>query len=641
MTLLRFAIRNVRGSARRYAAYFLSSAAAVMIFYLFASFVFHPDVAGGSIYGAAAVGQGLVVCQVLIVMFAFFFVLYSSSAFYRTRKKEFGLLQLFGMTAGQLRKLAFVEQILISLGAIIAGVGLGILFSKLFFMTLTELLQSDVPVRFMIVMNAVWVTAAVFFLLYVVVALVTLLGVGRKSIIDLLRESRKPKRPPAASIWLAILGVLALGAGYFMAFTGNLMTLLITMIPIVGLVVFGTYLLFTQVSVFVLRRMERNRGFYWKHTRILFVSQLMYRMKDNARLMSVSAVLTAVVLTAVGTVYVFHNDLKKEIVSTTPFAVSFEEKGEGVRQVIDPEVLEELFRKHGVTPNAETSTVLLPTVPDKSVIVSRNSEFSFISESDWNEIVLALQLGEKHLLQIEPGETVFGYPFNQVAGAEEESRGERVTFEIAGKTVSYVSKGTVFTGVTNHQKLLWVLDDAEFAELAELVPPAERTVLYGYNWAGWEDDVELIDDIFSQVPADFRPYAEERIYVYAQTQQVTALTLFIGLFVGLLFFFAAGSLLYFKQFTELEEDRLQVRQLTRMGLTPKELRQLTRVQIGAMFFIPFAVGSVHALFAFKMLNNIMSANLWGSAFAVIGGFFVLQLLYYAVTRRMYTRQLQA
>src|SRR5690606_22660193 len=166
VTFSQLALANVRGSWLRYAAFFLSSTFSVMLFYLYAQFVLHPDLASGYLYGGESTRTVLVVCMVLIVIFAFFFVLYSSGAFLRARNQEFGLLTLMGTTRRQLRRLIWLENTFLSLASIAAGIGLGILFSRLFLLAISRFLVLVEPMRFVLVPQALLLTAGGFFLLF-------------------------------------------------------------------------------------------------------------------------------------------------------------------------------------------------------------------------------------------------------------------------------------------------------------------------------------------------------------------------------------------------------------------------------------------------------------------------------------------
>ncbi|MFB6364699.1 hypothetical protein ACFCP7_11610 [Paenibacillus elgii] len=98
MNFRQLALKNIQGNWHRYIAFFLSSAFSVMVFYIFGSFIYHPDVVNGHIKAASLVKQGLAACQVLIVVFSFFFVLYASPAsIYASNKQSSSLTLLIGL----------------------------------------------------------------------------------------------------------------------------------------------------------------------------------------------------------------------------------------------------------------------------------------------------------------------------------------------------------------------------------------------------------------------------------------------------------------------------------------------------------------------------------------------------------------
>src|SRR5699024_9240065 len=94
-----FAFKNVIRNKRLYIAYFLSSMFKVMVFFVFAMFAFHPIFMSGSIRWEALYGMGI--AGGIIYIFSFFFVLYSMSSFLKSRKREFGLLMMQGMSTRQ------------------------------------------------------------------------------------------------------------------------------------------------------------------------------------------------------------------------------------------------------------------------------------------------------------------------------------------------------------------------------------------------------------------------------------------------------------------------------------------------------------------------------------------------------------
>ena len=113
--------------------------------------------------------------------------------------------------------------------------------------------------------------------------------------------------------------------------------------------------------------------------------------------------------------------------------------------------------------------------------------------------------------------------------------------------------------------------------------------------------------------------------------------LFVGMFVSILFFICAGSMLYFKLFTEWQDDRAQYRALSKLGLTVKELKKISTVQIGMLFFLPFLVAVVHAGFALKIVQDLLGSSVWQYGLTVAGIFFLLQSLFFLLSRQAYLR----
>ena len=66
----------------------------------------------------------------IIAVFSTFFLFYTNSFLMRRRKKEFGLYSILGMGQRNLVLVLFWESVFITLIALIAGVLLGIIFSK-------------------------------------------------------------------------------------------------------------------------------------------------------------------------------------------------------------------------------------------------------------------------------------------------------------------------------------------------------------------------------------------------------------------------------------------------------------------------------------------------------------------------------
>lgn len=76
----------------------------------------------------------MMVAEGIIFVFCSLFVLVSVGSFLQSRKLEFGILLMHGMTKRQLNLMVFLENMMIGSSAILTGTLLGLLLGKLFLM---------------------------------------------------------------------------------------------------------------------------------------------------------------------------------------------------------------------------------------------------------------------------------------------------------------------------------------------------------------------------------------------------------------------------------------------------------------------------------------------------------------------------
>lgn len=623
MTFRQLALSNIRGSALRYAAFFLSSVFSVMLFFVYAQFILHPDVASGYIYGGETTRMVLTVCLVLVAVFAFFFVLYSSGAFLRARNREFGLLTLMGTTRGQLRRLIWLENTFLSLAAILVGIGLGLLFSRLFLMGISRVLGLDEPIRFALVPTALLLTAVSFFLLFQLVTLVNGLRVGRRTVVELMKAARKPRATPRASSWLALLGALLVVGGYAVALSVEGSGVVLAFMPVVAAVVLGTHLLFAHGSVKFLQLMRRAEARYLQGTRMLVVSQLLFRVRDNARLFATIATLSAVVLASAGTFYITSQQLAQVTAETFPQQLTFLERPGAARGPVAPAAVDQIFERHAVEPT------LREAIPIHELRYHRAGE---AEESGW--LVLA---GERRFSELaaslgfEP--TPSGPATTLVYGDGAALLGAQGGLEITPVEPSMSVPGGV--------RWNWyTLDDEALAAL----PTADReyapATLWIYDWPPARMNGRLQADLMQLAEQGSGLEVAGRFVVDRIMREGLGLSLFAGVFVSLLFFIGAGSLIYFKLFTELEGDRRLFEQLRRLGITPGETSRTVTAQIAAIFLLPFALGGLHALVALDALGALLMADVVRYSLIVIGLFAAVQFAFFLLTRWTYLRALR-
>jgi putative ABC transport system permease protein len=287
----------------------------VMVFFAYTVFIYHPDVANNTMGPSAA--MSMKVAAYIVYIFAFFFVMYSIGTFLKSRNMEFGILTILGARPGQINKLVFLENMLIGLFAIITGIGGGMLLSKFFLLLSTKVIGID-ELPFYLPLKAMLITSVSFISLFLVISIFTLLFIRKNRVLELLQGSAKPKKPPKASFFLSLFGIALLTAGYVLLRL-PLSPLTIPLAAATGIA--GTYYFYSQLSVLFMRLLQRSRKSTWRGTRLLWISEMSYKLRDNSRMLFLITVVTALASMGAGVVLSV-NQAGRDMYTSNPFAVT-------------------------------------------------------------------------------------------------------------------------------------------------------------------------------------------------------------------------------------------------------------------------------------------------------------------------------
>ncbi|MGN5649563.1 FtsX-like permease family protein [Bacillus sp. Brlt_9] len=640
MNFRQLALSNVKGNWRNYKAFLISSCLSIVVFFMYASFIYHPDVVSGNISMRDMISKGLESMNYIVVIFSALFILYANSTFLRARKKEFGLLTLIGGTKSQLGRMIILEQLMLGSIAIVVGIGLGMLCSKLFFQALSVILKIDKTLPLVWNSKAVLITAGVYFILFLILSLFSVWTVGRLQIIDLLREARKQKVEPFAFTWLCVVGIGCIIVAYVLSFQVTFMNFIILFLPIVGLTIGGTYLLFTQGSTVVLKALQKRKKSFYTYPNMFVLSNLIYKMKDNARFLFVISIITAVVSSAVGTLYVFFEDMSYKAVTSTPHAISYEEKGIHTHNVIKEGKTKELIKKQGFEDAREVTYVKLPGTQKITMFNSEHEvPMAIVSEKEYNAEVRKQKREQVREVHNAPGSATMVI-MDMANDMMKIDLSKPYEIKINGQTQSVqLNKPTSFS-VFNDSEYL-IVNDQDFEKYAKLVPDEEKTKYYGYYIEDWKSTEDLVLDLKKEIAPDKQAELNNSVLNYKNIRESGAITMFIGFFVAVLFFFFACSMTYFKWFNDKEQDRIQFKSLKRIGMTDKEIRKIAIRQMGVIFFIPILIGAIHSGFALHTLGKMLYLDLWKSGAIVIGAYVIASAIYFIIAQRGYLKHVKS
>lgn len=643
------AYKNIKGNLNKYVMYYLSNLIVVMVFFIFSNFIYNPALNDISKLGTmgALTSRVMYLCEGVILVFTLFFTTYSITNFLKSREKEFGLLSMFGITKSQLRGYVMLENFIVALASIVTGLLLGILFSKLFLMAVAAIMDLNTPIVFSISYKSIAITFVSFMALFQGVCYMATFRIKNNNVIELLKGARVAKPIPVFSVFKAILAVLLIDGGYTMAvFSGS--GIIMTMLPILILTVTGTYFLYTQFSVFFTLKLQQNKGLFYKGTNMVTLSQIIYKLKDNAKMLFVVSILGAVTLTASTSVYSIQKSLQGALKINFPHDVSFIEKGLESHKIIAPEAVEEILKSRSHDISFSTKAILIKGEflgeVDKEAIkhnsLANTKDFYIISNSDYNTI--AKNLGKKSF-NLKVGEAVVhSYNFMGGKGVKLFSNNENLPLKVNNNTITLKLREEISGGIINADSVSTntvVINDEGFNNLIRNISDEDKLVYYSYNIKQWLKSVDAIKEIRAAVPKAEEGNFTERVIDFAGLMKGMSLFLFIGTFIAIVFFIATGSLLYFKMFNEIQKDKQEFIALRKMGMAKDEVKKIISTQALIVFFAPYVIALTHTAFAIIALGNLLAGNLTVYFMTISGIYLVLQYSYFVFAKNMYFKQI--
>lgn len=657
MTLRDIAYKNIKGNFNKYVMYYLSNTLVVMVFFIFANFITNPSMSKLGSLGmkGALTKEAMVMCEIVILVFTFFFTNYSISNFLKTREKEFGLLSMFGLTKTQIRNYIMYENIIVTIISITTGLLLGMVFSKLFFMAITVIMVLNVDMPFVISIKAILITFFSFLLLFQGICFFASLRIKNNNIAELLRGARVPKPMPKFSPIKTALALIFIGIGYGLAAFSGIMIIL-TMFPILFFTVLGTYFLYSQFSIYFTNRLKKNKRVFYNGTNIISLSQIIYKLSDNAKVLFIVSVLGAVTLTASASVYSTQQSLKAKIEENCPQDISYVDYGMDDQNKSLDNIIKDTLNKHGHEINHENEVMLIKAKnilksSDKekinvgrSVIYGNTRDFYLISNSEYN--ILAKNIRRESIALAEGEALVHSYSHNAYG-----VRGERKLFTeyeylnlgIGDKDVKYKLINELNGGIINFDNKetnMAVISDKDFNELYESVNDGNKVIYHGYNIKDWQKSTEAVKEITASISENQRQLFTERVMDFSEMMQTMTFFLFIGTFIAILFFIATGSIIYFKMFNEIQKDRQEFISLKKIGMANYEMNQVINIQTLIIFFLPYVVTFTHSAFAITALSNLLTDDLTVYFLTIAGVYFLFQTIYYIFAKTMYMRQIK-
>ena len=312
--LCKLAWGNVRRAGRDYLVYLLTLTLGVTVFYAFNTVSMQVDIAGIDEEGLSELmGTMLGYLTYFLAGVMAFLMVYANNFIMKRRKKEFGLYQVLGMGRGRVATIMALETVIVSVGAFVAGIVLGVGLSQLMTFFTASLFKTQIAnFHFFFSVHAFNLTLACMLVMFVLTLLLNLRAVRRTKLIELMGAERRNESIKTRNPWIAIaifaVGVVLAGVAYYrllrdgfpLTETGDKLDGAMSQFGITtAMVTVGTFALFWGLSGMLIKLLQSLRGVYWRGLNMFTVRQLAAKVNTVCFSMGVIAMILFLAITSV------------------------------------------------------------------------------------------------------------------------------------------------------------------------------------------------------------------------------------------------------------------------------------------------------------------------------------------------------
>ena len=578
----------------------------------------------------------------VIIVFAVIFLFYTNSFLIKRRKKEIGVYNILGMGKRHIARMMAVETILTAGISILGGLVFGIIFGKLMYLLLLKILHNSVDMQFSVNGTAIVQTVILFAGIFLLTYLYNILQIQLVNPVELLHGGNQGEKEPKSRWLLVIVGVAALGNGYWIALTTEApLEALLKFFVAVVCVIIGTYALFIAGSIVVLKILRKNKAYYYNPKHFTSVSGMIYRMKQNGAGLANICVLSTMVLVMVSTTVSLYAGMEDILDSRFPRDVSIvcNEADTNNEETLQ-RLIKEQCEKAGVKITdrvryryGSMNAVLKGNNLEKVEQYYPDNHFYYvemITQEEYNRI-------EKQNVSLKEQE-ILTYTTNGKCGKKQ--------INIAGQNYQVKKELSEMTSQPKstaemYKTLYIVFANAEQIERIESFSYADKFNLKGDDGKQKEALEQIQNEFYEKFPDGTM---ESRMLSRSSFYELYGGLFFIGIYLGSMFIMATVLIIYYKQISEGYDDRERYQIMQKVGMSKKEVKRSIRSQVLSVFFLPLVVAVIHVAVAFKVMTKILGVlNLTNvSLFAVctiitIAVFAVFYIIVYSITAKEYYR----
>lgn len=566
--------------------------------------------------------------EVVIFLLIIGVLLFAYSYVFRYHMKNFSLYNVLGMNKKGISKIIIRENIILYVISTVIGSISSIFVYNLLAQVLANFLEIKIKEHFLIDFTSLKLIIITFAIFMIILTLKSIYTIKKNNSLDLLKSENNIVKIPKAKPILAIISLIALITGYYIAATTKLDNSFIHLfILAIILVIFGIYGIFVYFISFVIKLVSNNHNFYYQTNNMISTSILKFHIRENAKSLASITIIMSIICITLSCVILVKQGVKNTINKTFPYdiqATSFANNQN------------ELENYQNIV---------------KGYIANNNQDIAYTSYLNYGNFI---KIDNRSYLAISPNtySQITGHSL-QLNNDEIITNGDIHDFkknQLVTKKKVHTKFDIISTFIDTPHKYLIIMNNPE-----QIQNYLRKPISQGYQYSLQNTYLikfkkldnkkreklaltasKTIDSAIAPVKLDCKEIIKQSF-----------LTLFSGLiFVGLFVVIILSStlifILYYKQFNQALVDAKTYKQMIKIGFPKNHIKQIINKQNRIIFGLPIIFTILNVIFAYPLFNKVLSILLLGQndliniLLIISVVILVIYLLIYLYTSKMYT-----
>ncbi len=680
-------LKNLKHNFTKFMSYIFVNIFVIAVLFTYGSIVFNKNISEDPILSATMdfVYMGIVA----ILLFSIVFISYTGIYFVKTRGKELGVYLTLGMTKKDLTRMIILESATIMLISVVVGMIVGLSFSGLFYLVLSNVLETEN--LFYLDKNSFLLSLGVFFVVFLTNILFSVLFIKRTDITKITKSDKTKgmKTPKKISGFFGIfLFILSTTMLYLMftdkdivnSFSDNATEYIFINVTLQFI---SLYFLIASGLDFAVAVMSKNKEFYNKN--ILILSNLKYSFVTYKTTLYMISLLTGMSVLFMGIQLSFKVGTLKMLDSVLPYDYMIESKGD-INPISEEEIYAVVEENDGEIEDLVTYEYLSHEIyrENSSWLYNYGTAKILMSESNFNNAfgenvdvakdeLLILSNGDENFADkkidfdtfLVVDEVVSGY--NRALEVRETRPTREGFYDIIERdgvdclTYEQEKTSTMYYPIINSYGELEfaivmanIIDDEVYESLKNKditnvnlfnISKGDELVIYDAIldtlreknsddtlWRGIDTYHEL-----KTTPSEFKPICK-KISV-DQTTKIMGMFSFTMTFISVLFLISSSVVMYYKLVNDVDYEREQVELFKKIGLNKAECKSYLGKHTAVMFFTPLVLGGGIGLFYnYFFFYQIPNRNyLLMVVLIMFACFVVYDIIFYFIVKRSLTK----